>query len=170
MLANMKEKKPLEDWQKADAEKLLRLFKARLETDADGKQISQMDFGAKYGIGSQGMVWQYLHAHRPLNIKAAVAFARGLGLKVSDFSPTLAGQIEEASQIEQERPTPRLVEQQEERQLQWVSGRESVLLSAFRACAHTQQQRLLAIAIGFSEDAAGEQPKDDGRATGRNPS
>lgn len=170
MLADMKEKKPLEDWQKADAEKLLRLFKARTETDGDGKQISQMDFGAKYGIGSQGMVWQYLHAHRPLNIKAAVAFARGLGVKVSDFSPTLAAQIEDASQLEQDRPAPHLVEQQEEQQLQWVSGRESVLLSAFRACAHTQQQRLLAIAIGFSEDAAGEKPKDDGRATGRNPS
>lgn len=52
-----------------------------------------MDFGATHGIGSQGMVWQYLDGHRALNTKAAAGFARGLSCQVSDFSPRLAKEI-----------------------------------------------------------------------------
>ena len=39
------------------------------------------------------MVWQYLNAHRPLNPKAAKAFADGLKLTLAEISPTLADQI-----------------------------------------------------------------------------
>lgn len=58
--------------------------------------LAQGEFGARYGIGTQGMVWQYLNGHRPLNIPAATAFAEGLGIKISAFSPRLAREIERA--------------------------------------------------------------------------
>ena len=135
MLLQMKKEKVLEEWQIADAQRLRQLFDARLETVAEGKLISQMEFGAKYGIGSQGMVWQYLNAHRPLNIKAAVAFARGLGVSVTEFSPTLAQQIGEASGVAQDMPKIGLVVQNSEQHLQWVTEEEMRLLDKFRACA-----------------------------------
>ncbi|MBY0237884.1 MAG: S24 family peptidase [Burkholderiaceae bacterium] len=85
------EPKPLEPWQIEDARALKDLFERR------EPKISQADFGAQFEIGSQGMVWQYLSARRPLNIKAATAFARGLGVKVEEFSRTIAEQISAAS-------------------------------------------------------------------------
>ena len=164
MLAKMKEKKPLEEWQIADAKNLRRLFDARTETVAEGKLISQMEFGAKYGIGSQGMVWQYLNGHRPLNIKAAVAFAKGLDVKVSDFSATLAAQIDDASKLEQDRPALQLATNANERQLQWVSSLEAKLLSAFRSCSYAQQQGLLVIAANFSSAIGNQSQIDQGPA------
>ena len=39
------------------------------------------------------MVWQYLNADKPkgavLNVGAAIKFSKGLGVTVSDFSPTM---------------------------------------------------------------------------------
>jgi hypothetical protein len=79
-------KKPLEQWQIEDAQRLAALFKKHASS-------SQADFGAEHGIGSQGMIWQYLSGHRPLNVDAATKFANGLAIKIDDFSPTLAQQI-----------------------------------------------------------------------------
>lgn len=87
-----KETKTLEPWQLEDAARLKELFAAR------EPKVSQAEFGAQHGLGSQGMVWQYLSGHRPLNIKAATAFARGLSVTVQAFSPTLASQIDYVSQ------------------------------------------------------------------------
>lgn len=87
----MSTKRKIEDWQIEDAKRLDSLFKAHA-------RLNQTEFGARYGIGTQGMVWQYLSGRRPLNIKAAEAFSRGLGLPVDDFSPTLAEQIRKAAE------------------------------------------------------------------------
>lgn len=76
-----------EPWQVEDAARLRKLF------DERAGEISQARFGADYEIGSQGMVWQYLSALRPLNIDAAVKFARGLGISIDDFSERIAEQI-----------------------------------------------------------------------------
>lgn len=57
-------------------------------------KLSQAAFGAEYGLGTQGNVWQYLNAHSPLNAQAAVKFANGLGVSVREFSPRLADEIE----------------------------------------------------------------------------
>lgn len=81
----------LEQWQIEDAARLKTLFNER-----KGK-LSQGEFGSRYDIGSQGMVWQYLNARRPLNIKAAAAFARGLDVDVSEFSPKLAAEMKSLS-------------------------------------------------------------------------
>lgn len=86
----------LAPWQIEDAARLRALFDARTEL-VGKKPISQADFGEKYGIGSQGMVSQYLQARRPLNVDAAVAFARGLGAPIDAFSPRLAAFIQNAS-------------------------------------------------------------------------
>lgn len=86
------ETKTLEPWQLEDAARLKDLFATR------EPKVSQAEFGAQHGLGSQSMVWQYLSGHRPLNIKAATAFARGLGVQVHAFSPTLASQIDYVSQ------------------------------------------------------------------------
>ena len=56
--------------------------------------ISQADFGSKYGIGTQGMVWQYLSGHKPLSLEAAVRFAKALNCTIRDISPPLADALE----------------------------------------------------------------------------
>lgn len=53
-------------------------------------KVSQAEFGAEHGIGTQGMVWQYLNGHTPLSLEAAAKFARGLGCTIQDISPTMA--------------------------------------------------------------------------------
>lgn len=82
--------KQLEPWQAEDAARLKALF------DGPANELSQLKFGAEFEIGSPGMVWQYISGHRPLNIRAAVAFAKGLKCKIEDFSPTIASEIAEA--------------------------------------------------------------------------
>lgn len=80
----------IEDWQVEDAARLKALF------DAREPKISQAKFGEDFEIGTQGMVWQYMSATRPLNIDAAAKFARGLGITIEQFSPRIASQIADA--------------------------------------------------------------------------
>ncbi|WP_454056063.1 S24 family peptidase [Cupriavidus sp. Marseille-Q8015] len=69
--------------------------------------MSQDEFGNRFEIGSQSMVWQYLNGKRPLNIRAATNFARGLDVSVEAISPRLADEIRRASAAVQERiPDP----------------------------------------------------------------
>lgn len=79
-------RKPAEPWQMDDAARLKALFKTRTE-------LSQMEFGLAFEIGTQSAVGQYLNGTRPLNVAVALKFARGLGVPVSAFSPTLAEKI-----------------------------------------------------------------------------
>ena len=54
---------------------------------------TQEAFGLHYDIGNQAAVGFFLSGRTPLSLKAAVAFARGLGCGVSDFSERLAKQL-----------------------------------------------------------------------------
>lgn len=74
-----------------EASVLSRLYVERLTG-----QMSQAEFGERFKIGTQGMVSQYLTGRRPLNLPAAVAFSRGLGVPIREFSPRIADQIQEA--------------------------------------------------------------------------
>lgn len=74
-------------WQKADAARLKTLFAAR-------SPMTQEAFAMAYGFGTQGNVGHYLNGRRPLNLKAARAFADGLGVEVGDFSQHLARELE----------------------------------------------------------------------------
>ncbi|WP_213308251.1 helix-turn-helix domain-containing protein [Paraburkholderia sacchari] len=76
-------------WQLNEAAKLKALYDERAS-------ITQEEFGAQYEIGSQGMVWQYLNGHRPLNIAAATSFCQGLNIKIDEFSPRLVDEIRKA--------------------------------------------------------------------------
>jgi transcriptional regulator with XRE-family HTH domain len=51
--------------------------------------MSQLEFAEKHGLGTQGMVWQYLSGYRPLNFEAAAKFAKGLGCTIRDISPEM---------------------------------------------------------------------------------
>ncbi|MBJ9895252.1 LexA family transcriptional regulator [Burkholderia cenocepacia] len=53
--------------------------------------------GRETGIGSQGAVGQYLRGVIPLNLPALLSFARVLGVKPSDISPTLASLVQAGS-------------------------------------------------------------------------
>jgi phage repressor protein C with HTH and peptisase S24 domain len=61
--------------------------------------MSQGEFGERFGIGSQGAVWQYLNGQIPLNAEAARRFAEGLRRQVSDFSPRIAEQITQMARV-----------------------------------------------------------------------
>lgn len=84
----------LESWQREDAARLLALYKAYRATGG----LKQDDFAAKYGLRSQANLGHYLHGRRPLNIEQATNFARGLGVPIGQFSPTIAAQIAGAAQ------------------------------------------------------------------------
>jgi hypothetical protein len=73
-----------------EAHALKRLFE-------DRSDLSQARFGKEHGLGTAGMVWQYLNAHRPINLHAAMKFAKGLGVRIQDFSPRLAAQARAAA-------------------------------------------------------------------------
>lgn len=88
------QRKQLAPWQLADAARLKRLFETRQS------KSSQAEFGAKHGIGTQGAVWQYLNGQIPLNLAAALKFARGIGCALEEISPTLASQVRHVDQPE----------------------------------------------------------------------
>lgn len=67
----------------------------RLYDERVPKDMSQEEFGKVYGIGTQGMVWQYLSGKRPLNVEAAAKFARGLRCTIFDISPAMAEALKE---------------------------------------------------------------------------
>lgn len=68
--------------------------------------LSQKDFGARWGIGSPGMMSQYLTGKRSLGLAAAIKFAKGLGVELADISPTLAAQLPAASLMEASNVSP----------------------------------------------------------------
>jgi len=77
-----------------DAERLKAIFeKRKKEAKAKGIKFNQATFGEKYDW-SQGAVGQYLNAMIPLNLSAALKFAEGLNVKLEEFSPSLAKQVE----------------------------------------------------------------------------
>lgn len=127
------ESRQLEAWQVEDARRLKALFNARkAHKKMLGETFTQETFAEQCGLSSAAMVWQYLNAHRPLNIQAAAAFARCLEVPVGQFSPTLEGQI---ALLAESPAKMQLVRQNQARQLQFVDAREALLLSEFRACA-----------------------------------
>src|SRR4051812_22962698 len=69
--------------------RLKRLYEQRAQ------DITQKEFGSRYGIGSQSMVAQYVNGIRPLNYEAAAKFARGLNCTIYDISPEMADAIKE---------------------------------------------------------------------------
>lgn len=82
-LARMRKPERLNDPQAHVA--LKRLYEERVP-----KGMTQEQFGALHGIGTQGMVWQYLNGETPLPLEAAAKFAKALRCTIYDISPPLA--------------------------------------------------------------------------------
>jgi len=77
--------KPKQDARWPDAHiRLKKLYEQRVPSG-----MTQEEFGQEYGIGTQGMVWQYLNGHTPLNYDAASKFAEGLRCTIEDISPQM---------------------------------------------------------------------------------
>lgn len=139
----------LEPWQLEDAARLRAIFEAKKAGARDrGERFTQALFAEKTGLASPNMVWQYLSAYRPLNIQSAAEFAKGLGVSVRDFSPTLAAQIDQVS--DGARPAPEvsgpIAVPQRKMRLQWVDDWESELLSHARATDDDGRFAIMSIA------------------------
>lgn len=89
ILRDMSKRAPLSPTPEEDAKRLRSLFNERAA-------MTQAEFGERFGIGNQGAIWQYLNNRRPLNISAAQKFAEGLGVRIEDFSPSIAQAVQAA--------------------------------------------------------------------------
>jgi len=96
--------KPLTLEQKQDAARLAAIFEKRKAEDG----LTQAVLADTLGYAVQSAVSQYLKARIPLNVLAAIKFAKGLRCRVSDFSPSLQAEIDKiaafATTNEQEAP------------------------------------------------------------------
>lgn len=55
-------------------------------------------FAKEFGVpGGGSMISQHISGHRPISLKAATAYAKGLGVNIATFSPRLANEIAEAN-------------------------------------------------------------------------
>lgn len=79
------------DEHKAEAKRLKEIWQS-------APRQTQDEFGERFDVGNQSAVGQFLNGRVPLSLKAAVGFARGLGVSVADFSPRLAAEIERLHQ------------------------------------------------------------------------
>jgi len=106
--SQLTKKKPLTPEQQADAARLLVLWSAwQQRTKTEGKKaLTQGEFGYRYDVGSQGMVWQYLHGRTPLNLKAVMAFAAAVDCRIEDISPALAVTAQTVSEAVADTPPP----------------------------------------------------------------
>lgn len=85
------------DEHREEARKLRDLWSARKG------QWTQTTFGENFKVGNQSAVGQFLRGDTPLSLDAARAFAKGLGVELSEFSPRLALR---AAEIAQFAPSP----------------------------------------------------------------
>ncbi|XJC72772.1 hypothetical protein ACHFCA_17385 [Delftia tsuruhatensis] len=72
--------------------------------DATPNRMSQAEFGETYNIGGQSAVNNFLKGASPLSLKAALGFARGLGVSMRDFSPRLADQAKAVAETATDLP------------------------------------------------------------------
>lgn len=94
-MSKTQRRKPIEPWQLADSVRLKALwdeFKVRTKSSQEG-------FCAEHGLGSQANMGHYLHGRQGLTIDTAARFAKGLGLTINAFSPTLASQVNSAHEF-----------------------------------------------------------------------
>lgn len=83
----------VDDQQAAEARRLAELYRER------SGGLTQEEFGSRYNIGTQGMMWQLLNGRRPLSLKSAVGFAKGLNVPLEAVSPSIAAEVKEAAKF-----------------------------------------------------------------------
>lgn len=99
-------RKPLTQEQLEDAHRLKQIFECKKQEAKKNKtHFSQETVASKCGW-TQGGLGHYLNGKIALNLDSAIKLAEAMDINVSDFSPTLAGQIANAP-IKQEKITAR---------------------------------------------------------------
>ena len=79
----------LEGWQKADAERLMRVWKKFQAKE----EMNQDEAADSLGWLNQSAFSQYLNGVIALNLKAVIAFARFFGVAPKEISPTFADML-----------------------------------------------------------------------------
>jgi SOS-response transcriptional repressor LexA len=83
-------KRTLSPHQLADAKRLKAAWKAYQDARREvGERPTQEWLAAETGLGTQGVIWQYLNGNIPLNLKALLKICKAIGSRPSDISPTL---------------------------------------------------------------------------------
>lgn len=132
-------KSDLERWQIEDAERLRAFWQDWKK--GPGRRISQAEFAARHdALRSQGMLWQYLNAYRPLNHRALAAFASGLEVAAREISPRLAMELERIA----------LAARQDAQAGERVAAAEAA--AGYGALARARQDRLLAAFVRLSRE------------------
>lgn len=86
----MPNNKPLEQWQKEDAERLKSLWLEHQRTFKP--KLPQTKAAAEIGM-TQGAFSQYINGKIPLNLDALFNFVHLLGCRLSQISPTLSEKV-----------------------------------------------------------------------------
>lgn len=84
-------------WDKKEEGEALR---KRFDDLKKNKGISRASFARDYGVkGGDSMINQHITGHRPMNMDAAVAYARGFGCELWEISPRLAMEAKESASV-----------------------------------------------------------------------
>lgn len=86
----------------AESETLKRLF-------LEKAGMTQKEFFRVNGLGTPANLGQYLQGRRALTIESALKIAKGLGVRVEDFSPRLARQISNLKFDQNVQPTKKVM-------------------------------------------------------------
>ncbi len=84
-------RRELSQQEKADANRLVEAWKAYKDKHPGA---TQEWLGRDTGLGSQGLIGQYLRGIIPLNLPALLAFSKTLGVEPGSISPVLAALLE----------------------------------------------------------------------------
>lgn len=132
------------DEHRAEARQLKQLFEEFQKRQKErGARVTQGGFGSDYGIGDQALVWQYLNARIPLNLRAAMGFAKGLGVPVERFSRRLSQ--EQAALSAPASSTPRAPRTALQSVLE-LNPDEQILLGLYRELKGAQQELVMQLA------------------------
>jgi hypothetical protein len=116
----------------------------------DGRpRRTQTEFGEAYGLGNQANIGHYLLARNPLNLRAALSFAKELKCKVSEFSPRVATEIEQLLPLLTDQ-LPHSLQTDQERQL----------VHLFRELSPASKGLALGIVLGVHEKERSENKEE----------
>lgn len=80
-------------WSKEEEGEALR---KRFDDLKKNEGISRADFARKHGLkGGDSMIYQHITGHRPMNIDAAIVYAKGFACELHEISPRLAAEAKE---------------------------------------------------------------------------
>lgn len=141
--------KPLTQEQKADAERLLEIFKARKEHLEPG--LTQSILADDLGFSTQSAVSQYFQGKVPLNVEAAVKFAARLECAVADFSPAMQESIDRIAAFSS---MSRHGDKQKSASTQDKQGAATGVATKYAAASHATQAAVDVLLLPKGERAA----------------